>query len=672
MKIFRKENDYRDLSSAGVFSWGLLLITLGIGLHPACPLCSAGDWPHLRGPGYDAISSDSELADGWPAEGPPVVWIRDIGRGYSGFVVAEGRVYTQGQTLTGQYVYCLDPATGETLWECRYGDAYGVAGMYPGPRATPTYSDGYLYFAGPRGVVGCVDARDGSLRWKRNIVDDFGSPEYGFGYSCTPVVELGRVVLPAGGPDASVVALATDDGSTVWATGSEPPSYCGVVPITLDNRHCGVVYLENALTVFDWKDGQLLCEHRLGGGYNEHAALPLYREPYVVLMSPFRAGAQMFRLRLEKTEDGDGEPDRVVAASVWNIRHLSNDVASSVLLGDAIFGFDIRDVQAKPHRPSRGHFRCLDFMSGEVRWESERPGHSTVVVADDKLVLFNDSGELILARAMAERYEELARTAVFLGETCWTAPAIHNDRLYLRTPTRAACVHLGKPTALSDDERVTMIPTSEIKQSRRINLNVLLGGEREFLWDPPDVNEHTRCFVASLAAALVPAWVVAAALFCLLRWLGPAQASRAARVAFWVAACVMGIVVTPVLNRSFDEFYFTWPLSLSVGLLALVTTIMWAEKHENRRLARWATRGLGIAFLIAVALYFAACGRLGLPLHWVFITGLIPGALIALPAAAVIARSKPWIVITPIMTALYFAGYYWCSALLLYLRITYF
>ena len=73
-----------------------------------------------------------------------------------------------------------------------------------------------------------------------------------------------------------------------------------------------------------------------------------------------------------------------------------------------------------------------------------------------------------------------------------------------------------------------------------------------------------------------------------------------------------------------------------------------------------------------VALYFAACHRLGLPLHWVFITGLIPGALLAVPTAAVIARVKPWIVIAPIMIALYFAGYYWGSALLLYLRTTYF
>jgi outer membrane protein assembly factor BamB len=114
--------------------------------------------------------------------------MRDIGRGYSGFVIAEGRLYTQGQTLAGQYVYCLDSATGDTLWDCRYGDAYGIGGMYPGPRATPTYSDGRLYFAGPRGVVGCVDAEDGELRWTRNIVDEFGAPEFGFGYACTPVI----------------------------------------------------------------------------------------------------------------------------------------------------------------------------------------------------------------------------------------------------------------------------------------------------------------------------------------------------------------------------------------------------------------------------------------------------------------------------------------------------
>ena len=37
--------------------------------------------------------------------------------GYSGFVAAQNRVYTQYQSLRGQFVLCLDAHTGDTLWE---------------------------------------------------------------------------------------------------------------------------------------------------------------------------------------------------------------------------------------------------------------------------------------------------------------------------------------------------------------------------------------------------------------------------------------------------------------------------------------------------------------------------------------------------------------------------
>ncbi|MCP4507861.1 MAG: PQQ-binding-like beta-propeller repeat protein, partial [Fuerstiella sp.] len=56
------------------------------------------------------------------------------------------RVYTQGQNVTGQYVYCLNAETGETIWEYRYDWPYEAAGVYAGPRSTPTLSHGRLFF----------------------------------------------------------------------------------------------------------------------------------------------------------------------------------------------------------------------------------------------------------------------------------------------------------------------------------------------------------------------------------------------------------------------------------------------------------------------------------------------------------------------------------------------
>jgi outer membrane protein assembly factor BamB len=77
-------------------------------------------WQFVRGPNFDGHSAEINLADSWPTDGPPILWVQELGQGYSGFVVSDDRVYTQYQTLAGQYVVCLDAESGETIWEYWY------------------------------------------------------------------------------------------------------------------------------------------------------------------------------------------------------------------------------------------------------------------------------------------------------------------------------------------------------------------------------------------------------------------------------------------------------------------------------------------------------------------------------------------------------------------------
>src|SRR5262245_42157816 len=64
----------------------------------------AADWPHVRGPAYDAHSRETGLVDDWPSAGPPVLWTRELGPGYSSLVVADGRAFTLYQTTAGMYL----------------------------------------------------------------------------------------------------------------------------------------------------------------------------------------------------------------------------------------------------------------------------------------------------------------------------------------------------------------------------------------------------------------------------------------------------------------------------------------------------------------------------------------------------------------------------------------
>ncbi len=595
------------------------------------PAISGPGWPQLRGPGYDARSGETELADSWPTEGPPVLWTRKIGAGYSGLIVKGGCAYTQTQALTEQKVLALDADTGQTIWQHRYALPYEAGGMYPGPRATPTWSNGRIYFAAPDGLVGCLDAADGQRLWSVNVSQRFDGRGTPFGYACSPVVEDGKVILPVGGPSASVVALDAETGATIWTSGSAPASYCSALPITFQGRRQIVAFLQNALSGFDLQTGRLLWEQGYSAGYDEHAAAPLYDEPYLRTMQAFRAGSRLYKL-----EAAPPAPDAAVPGCqiklVRDDPQMSNDIASSVLVDGFVYGFDLNTIQTTRGRPSRGVFRCMDFKTGQVRWSSDRPGQASIVVADGKLLMLNDRGQVLLVRANSNHYEELASAEVFPGETCWTAPALDLGRLYLRSPTQVTCLFVGIPQRMSADQRALAMPLTAIPKSGPDDLTWLMGPEREYPFELPDWPELARWYLYSLgafaAAGLLAALTNGTLRLCRGQW-----RSRPARVVLWCGLLVFGIAVTSLANRYTSQFVFTWPLSLIAVHQIALAAISWPKPPRGSQVADWmGTAGAGF-LLLTCLLYFNLTRQHNLAPAWYFLVALPATWPIAVPAA---------------------------------------
>ena len=591
--------------------------------QPEEPTSADPGWPHVRGPDYNGWSTNTRLADAWPAEGPSVLWICEVGRGYSGVIAVGNRVYTQAQTLTEQEVLAMDADTGRTVWTHRYAWPYDPGGMYPGPRSTPTWSDGRIYFAGPDGQVGCLRAADGQQLWVVDVNRQFGGRGSDFGYACSPLVEDDKVILPVGGRSAAVVALDADSGHMAWASGDAPASYCSAMPITFHGTRQVVAFLKNELAGFDLRTGRLLWQKLYSGGYDEHAAFPLYDDPYLRTMQPFRAGSDLYML--EDVPRGNNSPDRP-EYRLTPVRHdpqMSNDVASSVLVDGCVYGFDINAAQTSPHRPSRGMFRCIDFKTGKTLWSSDRPGQATIAVADGKLLLFNDHGEVLLVRAKPQCYEELARTEVFRGELCWTAPALNRGRLYLRSPTKIACLYVGPPGGLDHRQQKQAVPTSALPKVRGLELNWLVGAERECPFELPNLLELTRWYVFSLGV-LVAASVLAAGVYGVL-WLRCRRFARlAARVALWSGILLLGVVATPLCNHLSSQFVFTWPVSLlAVHQLALATVFWAGQPEREKNAALYGVLAAGLLILSFLA-YFDVTRRLGLRRPGTFFLPFLP------------------------------------------------
>ncbi len=569
----------------------LLVLSSG-GRYAPAQEAAPTDWPHLRGPNYDAVSAETGLVEAWPEGGPPVLWARELGQGYSGFVAVGGRVYTQFQTRTGQYVIALDADSGEEVWRRRVDWPWQPAGAYPGPYATPTWHGGRLYYATPAGLVGCLDA---------------------------------------------------DDGSTVWSAGDDPASYCPAYPVTANGRRLVIAFLRNSLVAHDLATGQRLWRQELSAEYDEHSAWPLYDEPHLLVAAPFRKGSRLFRL-------GGGEP-----REVWASRELSNDVCSGVLTGGHVFGFDLHQLQASPHRPSRGLFKCLDFATGKARWETDKVGQATVLAADSKLILLNETGTLVLARASPAAYEELARARVLDGGLCWTPPTPWHGRLFVRNHTRAACVYLGAPENL-DPNRSRVRPTSG---EPSFDWTRLLSREPDFPNDDPPPEELARWFRWCCAGVFGGSALVAGA-----AWLA-ARLGRSPRPKLWAGAAFVavafltGLAGTTVFSAWADAFVLTWPASLYVAFRLTLGVVVWAEARPAKTRRRLVSRPVTLLFLSICYGYYRLCLEVGYVMAWGFLAGFLPAA----PAAVVAARARnPWLRALADMAG--FTVYFWASGLL--------
>jgi outer membrane protein assembly factor BamB len=623
-------------------------------------------WPQWRGSTHDGHAAGERLIDAFPAGGPPILWVRDLGQGYSGFAVVGGRAFTQTQTLYEQSVVCLDGDTGRTIWSYRCGWPYDGGGLYPGPRSTPTVAEGRVYFATPLGVVGCLTADEGKLVWSLNVNEKFGGRGTEFGYSASPLVTDGLVILPVGGEHASVVALRTEDGSTAWKAGSRPASYATPLPIEWRGHKLVVVLLQNSLACFDRQSGELWWEESLSHGYDEHAAAPLYRDPFLLIAGPFHSGAHMHRLE-EDTATGRCRP-----VPAWFCEELSNDVASSVLVEDTVFGFDLKDMQSRLHRPSRGEFRAVDWLTGQERWSSGEPGHAQIIVADGKLVMFNDRGEVILARASKDEYRELGRLPLFPDEICWTSPALADGRLYMRTQTRAACIYLGAAPLPAAAAPIT-ITAESLAGRRRFDPGALLGGEREYPATLPEWSEFARWYIwsAALVGTLAAVWIGGAYFWQQFKPPAavavPSGNSAQPAALFLVAVFIAGAVGSAALHRLQAEYVFTWPLAVW-AVFQLAVNCSWATRHS--RFWSW-QRGVsyaaGLGFLAACGLYFHLCRWLGLAIEWGFLMGFAPAAPAALLfawQAGGLGRSLSRALAMAITSLASFSLYYWGSVLL--------
>src|SRR6185369_5872514 len=117
-------------------------------------------------PTRDNSYAANDLAATWPAGGPRTLWKKKVGAGWSGPVVAGGKLICFHRVADKETVECLDVASGKPIWKADYDSTYqDDFGFDPGPRSTPAIDGNRVYTFGAEGMLNCWQLSDGKRLW---------------------------------------------------------------------------------------------------------------------------------------------------------------------------------------------------------------------------------------------------------------------------------------------------------------------------------------------------------------------------------------------------------------------------------------------------------------------------------------------------------------------------
>jgi len=398
---------------------GLLTLILGLQAGPA-------DWPQFFGPRRDGVYRGAGLAVRWGPDGPPLLWRKEVGAGFSGPVVAGGRVVLAHRILNREVVEAFDALTGESLWQYAYPTSYrDDFGFDEGPRAVPVIADGVVYTFGAQGRLSAVDFETGRPVWSVDTMAAFGVLKGFFGQGGSPLVEDGRVIANVGGPEAGVVAFDAASGEVLWRATGHEGSYSSGVSVTLGGRRYAVFLTREGLVGLDPATGEIRFERswRSRSASSVNAATPVILDNRIFVSAEYGPGAGV----LEWNDD--------TLTEIWTSNDaLTNHYATSVLHGGYLYGYHGR----QEFGPS---LRAVEFATGRVAWSVEQFRAGSVLLAGEQLVILREGGELILAEATPEAFRPTARAEV-LPPTVRAFPALAQGLLYVKNENTLICLDL--------------------------------------------------------------------------------------------------------------------------------------------------------------------------------------------------------------------------------------
>jgi hypothetical protein len=199
----------------------------------------------------------------------------------------------------------------------------------------------------------------------------------------------------------------------LWKSQSDQAGYSSAVLHEAGELREAIFFTQERALGIDVRDGRLLWSYPKVANNIANIATPIVRGNKVFLSSAYDTGGAL----LELSPAGKS----ITAREVYFTRNMKNHHASSVLVGDTLYGF------------SDAILTAMQFDSGQVAWRNRSVGKGSLVFADDRLYLFSENGVVGLAEANPQSYVEHGRFELKTGSLpTWSHPVVSGGKLYLR------------------------------------------------------------------------------------------------------------------------------------------------------------------------------------------------------------------------------------------------
>jgi len=412
------------MSIRGAFRF---VILAAVAVAPATTIGqTTPSWTQFGGAGRDFVSDSKGLASTWPASGPKKLWSRSLGEGHSSVLVENGRLYTMYRQITRQpsvsheeVVAALDAASGKTIWEFKYPAS--PAGIQFdqgfGPHSTPLIVGNRLFAASSRSELFALDKMTGKRIWWHDFVKEFNAPLTARGYSGSPLLYNGTIIVTMGGPNQAVAAFDQASGKLLWKNGYFVWAPASPILIDVDKQPQLVVFGGDVVTGMDPANGRELWRqpHKTDWGLNISTPVWVADQHLLLVSSAYGVGTRALELRQSA--------GKTTVTEKWHSQRMRIHIGTIIRLGEHAYA-------------SSGDFgpaliSAIDLKSGAIAWQDRSFARAQLLYADGKIIVLDEDGVLGLATVSPQGLKVLAKASV-LQHLAWTPPTLVGTTLYLR------------------------------------------------------------------------------------------------------------------------------------------------------------------------------------------------------------------------------------------------